>query len=162
MKRKKPKPDADSVMLQLVSEAEKLSIQAIRLVELHSKLGDLQKELPTHAAHTIGINANVGKAEPQLEAVVQTKLTLGYDAAEGSAPAVEIVAVHVLTYLLKSPIAGKHLEQIMNNVASNNIWPFWRELVHSTTARMGLPPFPLPLLKPRDMATNSNSAKEIG
>ncbi len=32
-----------------------------------------------------------------------------------------------------------------------NIWPFWREFVHSSTSRMGLPPLTLPLFRFGDM-----------
>lgn len=36
-------------------------------------------------------------------------------------------------------------------IATANAWPFWRELVQSTTCRMGLPPLLLPLLTPSSL-----------
>lgn len=36
-------------------------------------------------------------------------------------------------------------------IATANAWPFWRELVQSTTCRMGLPPLLLPLLTPSNL-----------
>ena len=40
-----------------------------------------------------------------------------------------------------------------------NAWPYWRESVQSTFARMGLPPVVLPLLRAREMMEKAGAEK---
>lgn len=40
-----------------------------------------------------------------------------------------------------------------------HVWPYYRELVQTTTWRMGIPPFPLPLFRISDTVPDKKSAK---
>ena len=40
-----------------------------------------------------------------------------------------------------------------------NAWPYWREFVQSTLARMGLPPVVLPLLRGREVMAKAKAGK---
>jgi len=61
-----------------------------------------------------------------------------------------IEATFVLIYNLLEPIDTTETDiqtfGQMNGLL--NIWPYWRELVQSSTSRMGLPPIRVPLLTP--------------
>jgi hypothetical protein len=69
-------------------------------------------------------------------------------------PCIEIQAQLVLTY--NSPKAAEfdseHLDAFAQGNGIYNAWPYWREFVQSATARLGLPPFTVPSLKPKIIA----------
>jgi hypothetical protein len=46
--------------------------------------------------------------------------------------------------------AANHFDAFCRTNAMVHVWPYFRETVQSTTWRMGLPPFPMPLFKIRD------------
>jgi hypothetical protein len=57
-------------------------------------------------------------------------------------------ATYRLIYALPGPVATEDAKAFVETNALYNAWPFWRELVHSTAARMGITPSPVvPLLK---------------
>lgn len=65
-----------------------------------------------------------------------------------SEPAVfEVRATFRLVYRLPQKMAAADLKAFTGVNAVFNAWPFWRELVHNSAARMNLPPPTVPLLK---------------
>jgi hypothetical protein len=62
------------------------------------------------------------------------------------------------------------LDAFVNANAVFNCWPYWREYVHSTAARMNLPPITLPFfrvrtshpVKAKHIGTGTRSPKQIG
>ena len=59
--------------------------------------------------------------------------------------ALKIEGEYLLLYNSKQPATDWLFELYDEDVLPLNIWPFIRELVHSMTIRMGLPPLTLPL-----------------
>jgi hypothetical protein len=62
----------------------------------------------------------------------------------------ELNATFVLDYLLNRGIpeeAVKNFDAFARTNSMVHVWPYYRELVQSTTWRMGLPPLPLPLFR---------------
>jgi hypothetical protein len=77
------------------------------------------------------------------------ELTVTKEGEEESAPALSIEASFVLVYVLAS-VKEFDKSAIRAFAATNgvlNAWSYWREFVQNTTARMGLPPIAVPLLR---------------
>ena len=71
-------------------------------------------------------------------------------AVNDDADLVSVKETYLLTYDLKGdePVQEQTLRDFAHHNAAFNAWPFFRESLHSTTLRMGLPAYTLPLLKP--------------
>ena len=69
----------------------------------------------------------------------------------GEQPLVSVEERYLLSYSVTGtePVADDTLRAFADNNAAFNAWSFFRQSLHATTLRMGLPPFTLPLLKPR-------------
>jgi preprotein translocase subunit SecB len=61
--------------------------------------------------------------------------------------ALKIEATYILVFETKEIITDNFFEVYEKISLPLNVWPFFRELVNSTTARMNIPPITLPLLK---------------
>lgn len=59
--------------------------------------------------------------------------------------ALKVEGEYFLLYISKQPATDWLFDWYSESVLPLNIWPFIRELVHSMTIRMGLPPLTLPL-----------------
>ncbi|MBM3322758.1 hypothetical protein FJY69_04715 [candidate division WOR-3 bacterium] len=62
-------------------------------------------------------------------------------------PLVVIECEFAVTYQTAKPMAAAYFDVFKRTSLPLNTWPYWREFVHSTFARMGLPPFILPSVK---------------
>jgi hypothetical protein len=69
------------------------------------------------------------------------------DGVREDEPRLLITASFVLTYALKSfdGIEDRNIEAFAQINAIHNAWPYWREFVQSTTARMGIPTVIVPV-----------------
>jgi len=67
----------------------------------------------------------------------------------GDAPAVSIRCTFELTYALPEGFetSSEALERFAEVNATFNAWPYWREFVQTTMARMNLPPFVMPVFR---------------
>ena len=63
-------------------------------------------------------------------------------------PQLEFAAEYSLSYALRDPdeVSERELEHFCYLNATANVWGYWREIVQSTTGRMGIPPLLLPVL----------------
>lgn len=66
------------------------------------------------------------------------------------APSVEITETYVATYGIEGDeaVGESTIQFFAENNALFNVWSFFRSAAHSTTMRLGLPGYVLPLLKP--------------
>jgi len=64
-------------------------------------------------------------------------------------PILNIEAVFVLIYRISSftDLGKEHFEAFANTNGIYNAWPYWREYVQNTIARMGLPPLTIPVFR---------------
>ncbi len=69
------------------------------------------------------------------------------DESDEDEPVVQIGAVYVLGYAISedSEFQQEQYDAFAEINGLFNLWPFWRELVHNLTMRMGLPPLTLPV-----------------
>ncbi|MCG5516378.1 MULTISPECIES: hypothetical protein [unclassified Ectothiorhodospira] len=90
-------------------------------------------------------NASVSEAAPVDEEAVYLEITADFSAE----------------YDIRDGIEDETLRPALEEFARHNlghhIWPYWREYVQGTCARMGIPPIPIPmyLLKDRDTGETS-------
>ena len=59
-----------------------------------------------------------------------------------------IEAKYIAEYKLKKVISDDAIDAFCLKNTGHNVWPYWRELVATTTQRLGLPHLTLPLQKP--------------
>lgn len=99
--------------------------------EGHAVLGDVDGEAPVS-----DLSSFVASVTFRLEYWAPERTP-----AEGDLPDVGLFAAFDLMYDLEST-AGLHYRELQEFAEVNavfNAWPYWRELVHSTTQRMGFP-----------------------
>ncbi|MHB1559967.1 MAG: hypothetical protein ACYC61_21155 [Isosphaeraceae bacterium] len=65
------------------------------------------------------------------------------------APTLSIQAKFVISYSLDKldDLNQENVEAFAGTNAVYNVWPYWREFVQSTVARMGLPPLTIPVFR---------------
>ncbi len=146
---------------------DNLSLQGMCVKSLHADYGDnflphgvmprssrLQRRGPTVVSITGG---SKGPSSTKVE-VFQFQIGVGarlitQDPEDGeNVPGENVIAVidaeFAVTYVLADGKA-EPTDDALNEFASTNvpfnIWPYWRELLQSTSMRMGLPPIVLPL-----------------
>ncbi len=76
----------------------------------------------------------------------------------------DLSAVLELSYRLSKEVAltPKQLKAFANINALYNAWPYWRELVQTTTARMGLPRLVVPVFRiARPQKERSEPSKKL-
>lgn len=56
-------------------------------------------------------------------------------------------------------VSSRDLKTFAETNGIYNVWPYWREFVQSTFARMGLPPVTLPLFRVQDLIKQANLEK---
>ncbi|HEY2120650.1 MAG TPA: hypothetical protein VGH37_15780 [Candidatus Acidoferrum sp.] len=90
---------------------------------------DRKKTLRTTLQFNFNADEKESKGKPLL--VIAATFLAEYEMAEGFNPSVE------------------ELNSFVHANAVFNCWPYWREYVHSTAARMNLPPLTLPFFRVR-------------
>lgn len=61
--------------------------------------------------------------------------------------AIKIEAQFTLVFKSEAPVTDTIFEEYKRRVLHFTVWPYLRELAHSMTSRMGLPPLTLPMIK---------------
>lgn len=73
-----------------------------------------------------------------------------------------IKATHRLDLSVQEPVPIEFFAIYARVSAKVQAWPFLRELVHSVTGRMGVPPLSLPLLKETPGSEGAKATRSIG
>lgn len=103
----------------------------------------------------IGRNAHVVQPPKDGLFIVRTEFAFGVhpaDDAEAKSDATASVAINVsfeLTYRIPENMStsDEELTEFARVNGIFNAWPYWREFVHASLARMGLPPLILPVYR---------------
>jgi hypothetical protein len=85
-----------------------------------------------------------------LRTIMQFKFSATEKKSKGK-PLLVIAATFIAEYEMAEGFhpSDENLNAFVNTNAVFNCWPYWREYVHSTTARMNLPPLTLPFFRVR-------------
>ena len=94
----------------------------------------------------------VGDVDADGSFTVRAVLTLRVVAKESAADDEEFLAINVvseLTYRIPKEltVTREALNQFADVNGVYNVWPYWRELVQTTSVRMGFPPLLMPLFR---------------
>ncbi len=149
---KKPVGEPDLSLVAAVARV--VEIAEVRLVYLEAKRPEAA-EAGSGAQSPLSIEQNFradAKAEERaLRVLAHFDLVLrgGEGASKKAQELVRLKAGFLLRYHLpaKHALSPAHLEAFAQVNGAYNAWPYWRELVQSTFARMGLPPVTIPVFK---------------
>ncbi len=157
--------------LELASQVSpRVEIEQVSLVESVTRQRLIDKRLPPNiwfgSATKTEVQKLDGGEQPTWRIVVLVRFELvgKYPDLEPEEERIRIEASFRLTYRLDS-IEGLDEENFRAFGELNGIYnafPFWREYLQSTTARMGLPPLIAPLFKPRAAVAAKKAAAEKG
>ena len=130
--------------------SDRVEIQNVHLLETRAKRGRIRDKMPGSLQFSVQVLTKVNQTKSML--AVQPRLTLvaKYDDAEDGDEALRIEASYSLAYALKSAegLTSDHFDAFGGTNGLYNAWPFWREYVQATTARLGLPALTIPVLPP--------------
>lgn len=129
-----------NVVMRSVSAAVKLPLaEACSVIEA-GKTDANVKVKPTHTFD-----------EGSLSLTVAIEFEISITTGDPPRDVLELGAVFELSYGVDSPPPPEHRDVLLNAFAhlngTYNAWPYVRELVQSTTARMALPPVVLPVFR---------------
>lgn len=132
----------------------RLSLRGISLVESSCKLGIIKTgQLPGYASQSVTVTLFKNTNDPTFFAVsLAIKLDASYDEDKTKEPAMAVFATFVANYLVEEIFDKENFEKILQQMAVHHLWPYWREFAQSMSIRMGLPPFPVPLIVVQEKA----------
>jgi hypothetical protein len=147
-------------MVRLAREANRFTLAGFRLSESHTKLGVFRSgEPPKHAKQNVQVHVAIKDDRTAVQAGVDLRIEVGYeDSPESEAP-ISMMALFVIEYqITKPPLSDAVIAEAVPPMAMMMVWAYWREFVHSMSARMGLSPLPIPIMYPRQ-ALNMKAEK---
>lgn len=125
-----------------------VELQDIRLIAIDAGLvaNQFSDKLSISIAHS-GVG-EFSSEDHKVRVLAQFKLEACAEDPE-SKPSVRIRAAFELTYRVPDDVhvLQEAVQQFAKANGVFNAWPYWREIVHSTTTRMGLPGFVAPVLR---------------
>jgi preprotein translocase subunit SecB len=148
---------------KLMAEAKNFKLRWIRLVESRSRLGQFPADqMPKHATQSIELNVNVKEDRTATQAITPFRLAITHEGSKDTEAAILIEATFAMEFEITKPSMTMALiTEIMKSMAMIIIWPFWREFVQSTGARMALPPLPVPLINTASLVEETASKKPV-
>jgi preprotein translocase subunit SecB len=139
-----------------MSTAESVDMSAVgrvaRRVDLQSiRLTGLSVEAPVTASRGAALEPHFSracKAMPLEKGMLEVACAYDFKIRSGDEQVAVINATYKLIYQLSGdePVAESDAAQFANANGAYHSWPFLRELLFGLTARMGYPPFTLPVL----------------
>ena len=145
-----PVRDAFEEYNRLVDSVDLLSVTLLRTeCEVHPERMPASEENLRLVTPLPQYRWGVGDDGATLHAAVRHRLQVVTENGDGEKPILQVVAEYSVSYTL--PSARSYAEPVAQEFASKNgafnTWPFFRELVNSMVARMGMPPLIVPFLK---------------
>ena len=139
-------------MVDLKGLVSVIQIESVRLCETHCR----SAVQPAEIADAINITTSRKTAvvkEPTADdgsLLIETAFSLEARSADDAEKLqAEIRATFELSYTIpdEESFSPEHLEAFAEGNAVFNAWPYWRELVQASLARMSLPPLTLPVFR---------------
>lgn len=137
--------------------ASEVSIADFRMLSCNCGL-DLKRVassegLPKKASQKVRLQILSPKSDKSVRVLADFFFEARYpDQEEKSKAAVSIEAKFALKYNRQSgKFTPKEIDSVGHVVAALHSWPYWREFLNSTMARMGLPAITVPLLNVYDL-----------
>jgi hypothetical protein len=131
--------------------ARHVELCRIRVIEMSARQSLRGGELPKHVEIVVRTNASLAATEaPEIEVDVKCGLAARPDEGTEGEALIGVDVLFRLDYALKSPatFTQEEIDAFGELNGVYNAWPYWRECVQSTLARMGLPTIVVPVFRP--------------
>lgn len=150
MAEKKKKTESKTIHYKLAAKvADRIAIENVKLIHAEA----YQSPTAAGGTHSLNINVNVNfhinKKDKTLSIFPAFSLVGNLKEGKSQEPDLIIKAEFVLIYKV-SDFTGLNQECFEAFGKSNgiyNAWPYWREFVQNTIARMTLPPLTIPVFR---------------
>jgi len=132
--------------------APPLELRKIRLTSCTANHNLREGQLPPHVDTHAEIKVRIDREAGHMDVLPSIRATARYDDTPAELPPASIpLFIHAefaLAFAAESleGISDEHLNAFGLQTGFFCVWPYWREFVASTVARMGLPPLTVPLL----------------
>ena len=151
-----PVVDESAVALQLAAAlARRVQIDDIRLLRMSAGQNLRPGGLPPNIKFESDAEFKLNEADSKIAVDVTFKLLASYNDSQLAEPSLMMAATFRVTYKISSlsGLSSFHYDafSFMNGIY--NAWPYWRELVHSSLSRMGLPPLQIPVFTTQNIAS---------
>ena len=147
-KKKALEPRAKKRVPANASSLESVLLKTIRLVDLNTKLEIIDHKMPSEAK--IQSTATVGPTPDNASIIVDAYVFVeAHPQGEGEGSSALMLQVHYQCIFEPQGVPADSLSSIGEQLTKTGVlvmWPYFRELVHMITARMGIQPFVLPLV----------------
>ena len=145
--------------------SDRVQIQDVRLIRCNCSItpAAVAPPLPPRFRPTLERKAatQVNQEHSQIAVFVDFRFSAVRDEGENLEPCVSVESTFLVSYTAEN-LTGLKAENFDSFGALNgvfNAWPYWRELLHNTISRMGLPAFVLPVLRVGSPAHDSPNAE---
>ncbi|RME58335.1 hypothetical protein D6779_06640 [Candidatus Parcubacteria bacterium] len=126
-------------------------IQDVRLVDHGARINFLRHALPdaVRVSQGFGFKRDDENGVLKVDLLFECQMAYSDDEESKKNPPISIRAVFNITYKVDNlrSFDEEHLRAFAEVNGIYNAWPYWRELLHSDLARMGLPALIAPSLR---------------
>lgn len=126
---------------------EGLSLESINLVECHAEIdhGLLQEESSSASPVRVGMDQEIARWEQKGDVLLfYHRYRLRGRARRKHVLRIE--AAYLVRYKTEQPVSAEFVQVFQQSTLILTTYPYFRELVDSTTRRMGVPPITLPMV----------------
>ena len=129
--------------------SDRVEIRGVVLVSAKLARGDVREGTNFDVKIRRSARAKMDASRKLLIVQVEIGFTARADSELEKPPSVEAWATYELTYSVpdQTGLTQEHFDAFAEMNGVFNAWPYFREFLHSSLSRMGLPPFTLPVLR---------------
>jgi hypothetical protein len=160
----KPAAPQESQVALAMDVSARVQIRAITLLTTTAKRPPLAAKLPTNIELIIDVQHDFNEQKQEVGVRVCCGLLGREPDQKHNDPTLEIRAEYWLLYSLSNTegLREENFRAFADLNGVYNVWPYWREYVQSTVARMGMPPLPIPVFRPLDLRPSEKSRPVSG
>ncbi len=160
---KKKKRDVGATLAKIRDAVKSIQIADVRLVDSACTQRLRDGHLPEKLEYSIETEGRHVKQHSLIFMFHQISLEGKYDEVTEDLP-FGVNATFNAQYKVTGDIgtfSDKDISVFARAVSLFHVWPYWREFVQNTTARMGLPPLTVPLYRPGGFDSATVGNKEL-
>ncbi|MBN2377350.1 MAG: hypothetical protein JXD22_13185 [Sedimentisphaerales bacterium] len=146
--KKKKKTEENPFELAL-PVSDKVEIFEVRLIECECKQTPLADQGKQVLDYKYSVKAELDKERSQILLLPEFKMTAKPEKSAADKLSLSIQAKFLLAYTIDSTaiFTKKNIDAFGQINGIYNAWPYWREFVQATIARMGLPKLVIPVFR---------------
>jgi preprotein translocase subunit SecB len=162
-KKSKKKKAEENPFALAISVSDRVDIIEVRLIDCNCHQTPEASQGKQLVDYNYSVETELKKEHSQILLFPTFKMTAKPDKTAGDEISLSIQARFLLAYKINSlkGITKKNIEAFGNVNGIYNAWPYWREFVQNTIARMGLPKLTIPVFRfGHDERTDKNTSKQ--